>query len=602
MKLVYSYLATMNRITLLLALCIILYFIGMVIWHMLIKKKNGQMKLWRLSMVIPFIVCCIHFYFHYFKGNLSLSVSVFFPFYIGAFAMLIWQFFADTKVIHKISTVFVGIASVFGLVFGVFNMTVNYSMIRLGNYSKEGYVESFDSLVADMKEHYVQNEWKEIDYDRIVAVIRPKVEEAEKNNDPVAYYKALYEYVGMFHDGHMWVSPVNKEGAAICEQAEKELAGQDYGFSLYTIDTGETIAVMVEEGCEANRLGIKDGTVITRWNGRDITQAINETDCILGASKPVLENEVTVKPVYFAGMGDETLEISFLNEEEKEITITVSSIGSYDKRLNRALARLYHYRELDNETLLAMTEEERQAALDKLRVENENFRTKMLSDDCGYLAVTAEEYDTVDDVIAEVKGEYPKIKELVNHKLEELKAQGMKKLVLDLRNNGGGYPIITCEIASLFTKTEINMGSDAMMADGEYKTLVERCVRADGRWADIPVVVLTNCQCGSSGDGLVYALSKCPNVTIMGITCSDGIYQSIGGYSVMTNSDFFVGYPCFLALDENGDLMIDTKADRITRIPLDVKIPVTKEGALIIFGENNNRDYEAEFAIRYLAE
>ena len=45
--------------------------------------------------------------------------------------------------------------------------------------------------------------------------------------------------------------------------------------------------------------------------------------------------------------------------------------------------------------------------------------------------------------------------------------------------------------------------------------------------------------------------------------------------------------------------MIDTKADRLTRIPLDVYIPVTKEAALMIFGEND-RDYEAEYAVNFL--
>ncbi len=45
--------------------------------------------------------------------------------------------------------------------------------------------------------------------------------------------------------------------------------------------------------------------------------------------------------------------------------------------------------------------------------------------------------------------------------------------------------------------------------------------------------------------------------------------------------------------------MIDTKADRLTRIPLDEYIPVTKEAALMIFGENN-RDYEAGYAVNYL--
>lgn len=58
-------------------------------------------------------------------------------------------------------------------------------------------------------------------------------------------------------------------------------------------------------------------------------------------------------------------------------------------------------------------------------------------------------------------------------------------------------------------------------------------------------------------------------------------------------------YPIYYVLDKNGDLMIDTKADRLTRIPLDEYIPVTIEAALMIFGDNNC-DYEAEYAVTFL--
>lgn len=85
----------------------------------------------------------------------------------------------------------------------------------------------------------------------------------------------------------------------------------------------------------------------------------------------------------------------------------------------------------------------------------------------------------------------------------------------------------------------------------------------------------------------------------MGITCSDGIYQNIGGFIVLPDSNLYLHYPIFYSLDSHGDLMIDTKADRLTRIPLDVYIPVTKEAALMIFGEND-RDYEAEYAVNFL--
>jgi len=599
MKLVFSYLYSMDRITLLLALFIILYFIGMAVWHGIIKKKDGSMKLWRIISFVPLVLCAVHFVLNIFNGNMGLSIGIFFPFYIGALAIALWQFAANKKVLYKVSSVFVGTAAAAGLVFGFFNMTILNNMIHLCNTSKESYVESFDCIVADMKEHYVMNEWKEIDYDRITEVIRPKVEIAEKNNDSVAYYKAIYEYVTMFHDNHMWIGPLDYDGTVIYNQAYKELAGNDYGFSLFTIDTGETIAVMVEEGSEANTLGISNGTVITKWNGTEINKAISEAECILASTCPVKENEDMVKTVYFAGTGGETIEVCFIDENGSEKSAVISSMGYYDKRMDKTLQRFFNQYELDTEAFAHMTDEEKDAVWEAMNAANENFRTKMLTENCGYLAITVEEYDTVGDVIAEIKGEYPDITELVNAKLEELKAQGMTELVLDLRNNGGGYPIIMCEAVSLFTNEEIDMGYDAIKINSEYMVIADRKVNADGRWADLPVVALTNSYCGSSGDGFVYALSRCPNVTTMGITCSDGIYQSIGGFIVLPDSNLSLHYPIFYALDNNEDLMIDTKADRQTRIPLDEYIPVTKEAALMIFGEND-RDYEAEYAVNFL--
>lgn len=77
MKLVFAYLYSMDRITLLLALFIILYFIGMAVWHGIIKKKDGSMKLWRILSFVPLALCIGHFVFSSFSGNIGLSVNVF---------------------------------------------------------------------------------------------------------------------------------------------------------------------------------------------------------------------------------------------------------------------------------------------------------------------------------------------------------------------------------------------------------------------------------------------------------------------------------------------------------------------------------------------
>ena len=126
-----------------------------------------------------------------------------------------------------------------------------------------------------------------------------------------------------------------------------------------------------------------------------------------------------------------------------------------------------------------------------------------------------------------------------------------------------------------------------------------RKVRVDGRWKDLDVIVLTNMNCGSSGDGLIYAFLKCPNVTVMGMTNSDGIFQSVGGSCVTSDSAFMVSYPVFPSNDSNGVPMIDTKPDRISRVPLDVMIPVTKKACKTIFDVNSDKDYEIEYALAY---
>ena len=264
------------------------------------------------------------------------------------------------------------------------------------------------------------------------------------------------------------------------------MAGNDYGFSLITVDSGETIAVMVEEGSAAEKAEIRLGTVITKWNGVDIAKAIEEAKYTLGTDEPVKANFDKVKAMYFAGLSEGTVEVTFIDPVSGEKTVSLESIGNYSKRLYAALGRFNHQgliATFDIEEFTKLPDDEKLAVYKKLKEEGENYLSKMITDDCGYIVFNSEFYDTVKDVIADVKGEYPEIKELVNSKLQEMKSQGMKRLIIDARNNGGGYPIILCELVSLFTDHEILMDMEGNEC---------RKVRVDGRWKNLDVIVLTN--------------------------------------------------------------------------------------------------------------
>ena len=97
-------------------------------------------------------------------------------------------------------------------------------------------------------------------------------------------------------------------------------------------------------------------------------------------------------------------------------------------------------------------------------------------------------------------------------------------------------------------------------------------------------------------DGLVKYLSRLDNVTVAGVTNPSGINQEVGGYVYMPENAIIV-FPTGLVLDENGNPNIDIDETRISRNPIDIKIPLNKESAIKIF---NSIDYELEWAIEYL--
>lgn len=612
METVKAYFLSMNRETVYLGIFLIIYCIALVIAHNIIAKKSidtttekkwKTIKLvWRLACLIPLLVCGIHFATHYLKGLFSYTMRLYLPLYIGAILIAVCQFFVNKKVLLRIGKILTIIVTIVGFMTNLVIQNVLDWETVVGNATQVNYVDSFEILMSEMKSHYALNEWKSIDYDKIREELMPEFEKAQANQSKLEYYIALQKYVNYFHDEHIWLDPKTEEGFEIQNEANEKLVGNDYGFSLFTVNSGETVAILVDEECEAKKNGIANGTAITKWNGEPIEKAMKNAEYILGDSEPVLENFELKRPIYFAGKGGDSVEVSFIDKDKKEKTITVNSIGSYIDRFNKAMNYLLkRYDMPPTKKILEMSEEEIAQLVADIEASSENFRSDMITEDCGYLVINSEQIDTYKDSYAEITQSYPEVTELVDKKLEQLKSQGMKKLIIDTRGNGGGHETISSAVASLFTKEEIKTGSSAYVpyTGGDAQNYVYRFVPANGKWADLPVVVLTNSDCASSGDILVYMLSKCPNVTTMGISQTRGIAQSIGAVCYMTDGDFSISYPMFMSLDEKGEILIDTKADRNCRVPIDEKIPITKEAVLEIFSDKNDEviDYELRYAI-----
>ena len=145
---------------------------------------------------------------------------------------------------------------------------------------------------------------------------------------------------------------------------------------------------------------------------------------------------------------------------------------------------------------------------------------------------------------------------LMKEKVLELKKKGMKKLVLDLRGNGGGLMNEAVNIASLFVpKGSLVVTAKGKTADSkrEYRTTTEPVD------TELPVIVLIDSGTASSSEIVAGALQDLDRATIMGTrSYGKGLVQSIrplaynGQMKVTTAKYYTPSGRCVQAIDYNN--------------------------------------------------
>ncbi|MBR3834398.1 MAG: hypothetical protein IKJ73_08765 [Lachnospiraceae bacterium] len=543
-------------------LSIIVITIALTILYGKIKEDEKKLGIWKMLCFMPVTISILHFMFNGLGSMWQIMLVSYFSMYLPSLIPMMWPLFTKNKRFFVVSAVVIN--------FAVITMSVSnmLSLSPLDNLGNKSYAESFKASIDAMEENYVLEEWKEVDFDAIEAKLLPMVEQADENGDEIQFLEAMVRMSYEIHDGHVCVVfPDDETKRAVDER----LFGNDYGLSMIGLDSGEVVAVLVD----AEVVGIKEGTQIVKWNGVTVEEALADVECISTLnSYPVAANEEAVKPLFLAGKGEATVEVTYLDESGKECTVELASKGSYYDRFMKSW-KLY-FGEPD--------------------AEQGNYATKMLNEDTGYFVIMGADYDSNDEQ-AYLMGEHENSKKMFEVKLKELKDQGATKLIIDLRNNYGGTDQVVMPLVSYFAMEDqygIGLGYNK---DGKYKVNANHNIEANGNYHQMQVVVLVNGQCMDAGDGLAYHLSKLPNVTIMGITEPNGSNQESGGMCLLPGGAV-LSYPVGLVLDENKEPLVDTRADRVGRNPLDVKIPFDNDAAIKMF--SGEGDYELEYAVEYL--
>ncbi len=568
--LIYEMDITMQFMYIFLPSAIVILFI----LHHFLKEHR---KIWAGLTLIPLTVYLIYMSQVYYKGDMELTIERYTIFGVISLFIALW----GLAVLLKRSFVAYGvIISVFSVVLLFIEIVLIWAVLlrpNVGNYSKLGWTDSLNCAIDYMEQEYVLNDWKQIDYGMLREKYIPRMQEIEESGDENAYIYLLYEFTNEFHDGHVSVRGDFSTRSTVMSQ----FAGNDFGLSMFRCSTGEVIAVLVDSESSCIEYGIHDGTVITKWDGIPVDEAAEKVLCLDASYEfKTWENIHIAQPIFLAGQGGDEVEVTFINDAGDEKTVTLTAKGDYYNRRTAALDIIY----------------------DSNVIQGENYSNRIINENIGYIRINEEEYSTDPwfNTKCTLSSFSKEIYEDLYRRLEAMKKEGVDRIILDLRNNNGGYGFESRTVASLFVDGDIPC---KLQYDKDGKAIVASTVKPienQGPFSDMKVVVLVNGETCSAGELMTYYLANAENVIIVGSTSTWGAAQSTGGSAILTDSKYSIRFPILPETDENGLPCVDVGADYHTRIEMDYVVEYDLNEAVNLF-EHPENDYVLEKAIDYIS-
>jgi len=304
--------------------------------------------------------------------------------------------------------------------------------------------------------------------------------QAEAARNNAELYRVLRQMLGKLGDAHTRIY-APEDGFD-----RHRPSGTTVGVVVRRIE-GKPVVTWVEPGSEAARQGIRPGFTVSRVDGMPVDKALERIrdEIIESSTQTALELQTYDKR--FHGQRDTPVSVTFLDDEETPRPVTL----------------IRRFIEFQRRVIV-----------------------KKLPHKIGYIEVT---------------GFGPEIEKDFEAAMQE--AQGARGLILDLRNNGGGFVTTVTQIASYFFPEETSLG-EFITRQGRSTPRRTQRVRINYRE---PLVVLVSARSASGSEIFAAAMQERKRAVVVGASpttcgCLLGVSRTLrlldGGKLNVSDTDY----------------------------------------------------------------
>ena len=406
----------------------------------------------------------------------------------------------------------------------------------LVDFSELSYTEAFDAFVEKLSQEYAFTEYKEIDWEALIETYRPLMEVAEAAGDPDEYRRVLRDMLWEIPDGHV-------SGPFLQDEFVENVRG-GLGIAIQELADGRIIVTYLGEDTPAAEAGIELAAEIIAINDTPIGEWV---EGILPYTSPfsTAHNRRLQQLIYATRFPTDTeLTITYLNPEaEEEETAELVTVFEVDSFYHEDFGRPVTGFELP-------------------------VQYELLDSGYAYVEITS----FFDNQLLTVQ--------LWERLMQTLNEQEVPGLIIDMRQNGGGFGFLADQMAAYFFEEELITGNTAYYNEslGEFILREEDADKfylpAEELRYDGDLVVLVGPDCASACEFFSYDLTLQDRAVVVGHFPTAGLGGSVTDWDMPEGET--VRVTLGRAVDAEGNIHLEG----IGVVP-DVVVPVTEE---VLFG------------------